>query len=90
MFEVEATKIVMAEGWDNQSMTINELFRWMQENNIPYDAVLRYAGCGSHAVEFAWEARNNGERQSILAERERIRVEEEAKLDALRATGVIA
>lgn len=36
-------------------MTLAEIALWASQHGVPSDAKVRYAGCGSHAIEFAWE-----------------------------------
>jgi hypothetical protein len=77
-FQVEASKVFYCDSLEEWEITIDDLRQYMIDNNIPLDAVIRYAGCGSHVIEFAWEAREGKERDSILAIREEARRHDEA------------
>lgn len=42
--------------WHHTGITIEQLRLYMEGAEIPADAKIRYAGCGSHLIEFAWYA----------------------------------
>jgi hypothetical protein len=37
------------------NMTVAELIKLMADNNIPLNAVIVYAGCGTHQAALSWE-----------------------------------
>lgn len=41
--------------WDSKGVTLEQLRDFMKERNVPDNARIWYAGCGSHRIEFVWE-----------------------------------
>lgn len=40
--------------------TIVDLMSFMIDNDIPMNAAIEYAGCGTHRIEFVWEEVERG------------------------------
>lgn len=40
--------------WLSEMTTMGTLHKYMKDNDIPETAFIRYAGCGSHMIEFFW------------------------------------
>jgi len=74
--------------WD-EGVTLTELMLWCGENDIPTSAKIQYAGCGTHEIEFVWEARPH-EIEEILSDETQARVEAEALAQRQREEGLIA
>ena len=53
MSRVEVYKLI-PETQEATFGTLAEIAAFAKENNIPDDAVIQYAGCGSHRIEFLW------------------------------------
>ena len=45
--------------WYAELTTIAGLQEYMKKHNIPETAWIRYAGCGSHMIEFFWPDPND-------------------------------
>ena len=45
--------------WNGEFTTIAGLQEYMKKNDIPETAWIRYAGCGSHMIEFFWPDPNS-------------------------------
>lgn len=88
-YQVEASKEFTHYGW-YPGVSLDEIRNWMIANDVPEDALIRYAGCGTHNIEFVWEARPGEERDTILEIREQLARRENERLERLRAEGVLA
>ena len=74
--------------WDN-GVTFYELMLFMVEENIPMEARIKYAGCGSHMIEFVWGASPEEEKEIRAAEEALQKIAVEKILDQ-RRQGLIA
>jgi len=82
------SKVFDDDRW-NDGINLLDLALWAVCEGIPDNARVRYAGCGSHMIEFVWGASPEEEKEIRAAEEALQKIAVEKILDQ-RRQGLIA
>lgn len=76
--------------WEDGNVTFPKLVSFMMEHRISFEkANIRYAGCGSHQIEFVFPM-NEQEKQEAIEQERKEREEDERFAAYQRSQGLIA